>query len=99
MKVKDLLKLDPERDLMFVSDWKLRPVQWAEAPEGEEYALLLGPVTPKTHHRLTRQESEFIIGALSYGLSEESIASVLGRSVESIKRKRKSVGFSRGETA
>jgi|GEM_PF-2571178 len=93
MKIKDLEKLDGEKELLVLAGGRLRPVvQICEAKDGK-HVLLVGEADAKPRTRYNQDDVGFIVRASAYGIPPEAIAPAIGKTPESVRKKFKSLGI------
>jgi hypothetical protein len=88
-----LANVDPEHTVMIAVDGTFAPVVGVTAGSGASFVVIRGQGKMQQSKRFTIAE-EGVIGHLAHiGVSDEEIGEVLGRPSESVKRKRKALGF------
>ena len=93
MKIKDLLKYGGEKEVLLIVAGRVRPLTTVDAPEGLPHVLLVGDAPPKKKNTYTQEEVGFLVGASTYGISDEVMAKILGRTIDSVRDKRKRLGI------
>jgi hypothetical protein len=93
VKIKDLMKYGLEKEILLIVDGRVRPLTSVDAPGALPHILLLGDAKLKMKKGFTKEDVGFLVGASTYGISDEVVARILGRTIESVQKKRKQLGI------
>lgn len=90
---KVLAGLDAQQEVMIAVNGNFSPVVGVTAASGASFIVVRGQGVVQQSKRFSVQE-EGVIGHLTHlGVSNDEIGEVLGRTADSVKRKRKSLGL------
>src|SRR5262249_33457100 len=95
----ELAKVDPQLDIRIAVDGTFAPVVGVTAVAGSPFLVVRGKGKDRESGHFTIHE-EGVLGRLAaLGLSDAEIGEVLGRSPQTVKRKRKALGLTQRPAA